>query len=1265
MLPVDRKKVIDPNIPAVILDIKGLVTRSYHSGTDPHPVRDEETGARCNSASHGAANFLDRILLPILRDHAPINIIAVADGGNDLRRAVFPTYKMKRAERKVEVPKAQEKEMSLLLEQVNRLLIFLGATVVKVPNREADDVIAALVKMMGSRPKTVYSVDMDLTQLIDEENNTFMVRFDEPCFVYKHIFDRQGTKDYIEVEPRHVALFKSLIGDSSDEYPGVKGFGPVKWLELEQLLGPEGLDALDAMVAKGDFAELRETVAQNPDLKVLTNLLQQASEWRLMYYLAVLHPEACWGSVGKRLIKPEWHKRIPNRSKALAAMSALGIEDMIIDLERWFPTMTLADENNLEFAFQLFNAHIEDTPCVGFDYEGFDSLKHEAFSEAVKKRKGGYVDVMSQVPTGAAFCFGENLQHTIYVPVQHKDTANVDIDYLPTILEEIRGQEKPLIIQNAGFEMTVTENNFGDRCKIVRPHDTRVLGAYFDENMMGMGQDGLKDMTWNLLRYKQTEYAELLAKFEANDMRDLTGEQTLHYGCDDALTACHLWVLFRWALLLEGQWDWVLQKHTAPAHIMEYAFRKGVNIDWDALDRLSAEDAKVIEEGNAAIRAWLEEHCREANMEAVEAFLEADIDATLYQLKQKWAKKNDNKEPGRERLDALVAEVKMRLLENSVYVPREEIKRAYEFKGTAAQLRDVTGFLGFDPVLEKDTNKGVQEWLLNWADRELTDLQQEFITRLGAAAGKLKKREGPEFADLEEICREVVTPHLKSDWVGDELNYDSPPQMHSLFYCKLGLPVRRRSKVQRDSFRYERGFPGSPSTDKRAINAALAEDCPAGDWRRDLLTTLRDVKGAMTRFELFYVPYPLWKHPVDGCIHPGVKDPGTVTRRPTSGSPNILQVSKGPTRQMFIPHNEPERVGQFTRLAEAVKAASPTIIIPSLPKRLILAPDFSGQELRITGSESRDPELIKAYTGGRRYIDKYGVERLEITDIHSLTTVKFAHRYIEREMGRAAVECLPLGSDGRLTYEWYAAVRALEKTQMEEFAAMLVKADADLEKLFKTLGDARNKVAKPTNFLITYLGTASTLAENTSLPEQFCKDVMDEVFAAYGRLAPWQQESIEFGRKYGYVTTAYGTRKHLSEDILSADRGLRSREERRACNQKIQGCAADILHLVETDIYEREFLERYSSYFIAPVYDEIVLDVPLNDDLPALISECATMMDVTPPGHAIPMMAEFSFGPNWNQQAELGERPCEKQIEEALSKLFTPKEAQEGAKNAA
>lgn len=340
------------------------------------------------------------------------------------------------------------------------------------------------------------------------------------------------------------------------------------------------------------------------------------------------------------------------------------------------------------------------------------------------------------------------------------------------------------------------------------------------------------------------------------------------------------------------------------------------------------------------------------------------------------------------------------------------------------------------------------------------------------------------------------------------------------------------------------------------------------------------------------------------------------------------------------------------------------IIIKTLPKRLILAPDFSGQELRITGSEAQDPTLIHAYTGGKRYVDKYGVNRLEVQDIHSLTSVAVADRYVARQMGRSAVEYLPLNSKGRIEYDWYQKLRGLKiDKHAEQIADMLVK-DIDLEtlqQLYKHLTECRNKVAKPTNFLITYLGTASTLAENTSMPEAFCKEVMDEVFASFARLGPWQQESIEFGRRNGYVTTAYGTRKHLSDDILSTDRSLRTREERRACNQKIQGCGADILHTVQTDMYEREFLERRDAYFIAPVYDELVLDVPLNDDLPDLIDEMAEMMDITPPGHAIPMMAEFSFGPNWYKQEELGERPHARQVEEALVQLFFQEEKKDAA----
>lgn len=924
---MDRRKVIDPLIPVQILDIKGLVTRCYHSGTDAHPVRDEETGERCNSAAHGMANFLERVLNPILRDFAPINIIAVSDGGNDLRREVFPGYKEKRKARDKEIPKAQQEQLKLLLEQVNRFIAYLGGSLLKVERREADDVIAAVVlgmKLVG-QSATVHTVDQDLIQLVDEDAGIFLNLFDAPRLAFINHYESAATgKDYHEVEPGLVALYKSLIGDSSDEYGGVKGFGPVKWNELTAVLDTAGLYDLDRMVRSGDFTDLREAVHANPDIKVLNLLLTQSNEWRLMHYLARLHPESIWGSVGKNLVKPVWTKRVPDRAKALQALAICLCDDLIKDYEQWFATRLLGDGNNLEAAFELVNEHLEDSPCVGFDYEGFDKLQHQPFRDAVKK--GEYVDTLSQVVTGASLCLGANLQHSVYFPTLHKDTANISPEYVPEIINEVQSQEKLLVIQNVGFEMTVTMVNFPGATEIFRPHDTRIMASYYDENMMGMGMDGLKDMSWELLRYRQTEYKQLLEMHGAEDMRGLTGEQTLVYGCDDSLVACHLWVLFRFALILEDQWKFFTQRHTAPAHIMESAFRKGVNIDWPVLEKLRDADAVVIEKNNKRIRELLTEHCTEPNLAAVNAFLDSDIDALKFSLAEKWKKKNskdggdENQRVGQERLDALVAEQRMRLLEKSVYVPYEEIKREYDFKGTAAQLRDVCGSLKLEPALEKDTNKGITEWLLNFTDVKLTDQQREFVTRVAGAAGKpLKNRAGPEFEDLQEICTEIVTPHLKSDWVGDELNYDSPQQMQALLYCKLGLPVRRRSKVQRDSFRYDRGYEGSPGTDKRAIAAALAEDCQTEDWRRELILLLRDVKAAMTRFELFWVPYPLWKHPVDGSVHPGVKDPGTVTRRPTSTKPNVLQVSKGETRTMFIPHEQEERTGSITGMTAAMQ----------------------------------------------------------------------------------------------------------------------------------------------------------------------------------------------------------------------------------------------------------------------------------------------------------------------------------------------------------
>ena len=88
--------------------------------------------------------------------------------------------------------------------------------------------------------------------------------------------------------------------------------------------------------------------------------------------------------------------------------------------------------------------------------------------------------------------------------------------------------------------------------------------------------------------------------------------------------------------------------------------------------------------------------------------------------------------------------------------------------------------------------------------------------------------------------REVVT--------GDELSLGSPNQMQELLYCKLGLPVRLRTKPQKDSVRDKLKLDGNPGTDDKSIKMALANDCEGAlAWKGEALTLILKAKAAQTR----------------------------------------------------------------------------------------------------------------------------------------------------------------------------------------------------------------------------------------------------------------------------------------------------------------------------------------------------------------------------------------------------------------------------------
>jgi DNA polymerase I-like protein with 3'-5' exonuclease and polymerase domains len=83
-------------------------------------------------------------------------------------------------------------------------------------------------------------------------------------------------------------------------------------------------------------------------------------------------------------------------------------------------------------------------------------------------------------------------------------------------------------------------------------------------------------------------------------------------------------------------------------------------------------------------------------------------------------------------------------------------------------------------------------------------------------------------------------------------------------------------------------------------------ELPEDEWKFRVLELVLILRAIRTRRSLYYVPYPKWVSPIDGMIHPGLRNCGTVTRRPSGSSPNILQVSKikdeGKMRSTFLPH---------------------------------------------------------------------------------------------------------------------------------------------------------------------------------------------------------------------------------------------------------------------------------------------------------------------------------------------------------------------------
>lgn len=194
----------------ILIDGNNILFRSYYATAYNGNVMKNSKGFPTN-ALYGFINMINKIL----REEKPEYVMIAFDKGKTFRHDKYQDYKGGRQETPEEL-KAQfpiAKELSEAM----------GLTHVEIDNYEADDIIGTYAKKINEDDQfigTIISSDKDLLQLITKEidvkllKQTGFIRMDEKTF-----------QETYGVEPIHMIDLKALMGDPSDNIPGVKGIG--------------------------------------------------------------------------------------------------------------------------------------------------------------------------------------------------------------------------------------------------------------------------------------------------------------------------------------------------------------------------------------------------------------------------------------------------------------------------------------------------------------------------------------------------------------------------------------------------------------------------------------------------------------------------------------------------------------------------------------------------------------------------------------------------------------------------------------------------------------------------------------------------------------------------------------------------------------------------------------------------------------------------------------------------------------------------------
>ena len=211
----------NPNKKIFLIDGSSYLYRAFHA----MPPLTTSTGLPT-----GAVKGVTNMLRNLRNENPNSHYLAIFDAkGKNFRHSIYKDYKANRPP----MPSELREQLAPLKSICNAM----GMPVVEIPDVEADDVIATLAVMGAQRgiPMIISSLDKDLMQLVEDPLIKMVNTMNNK------VYDVAGVQEKFGVHPDQIIDYLALVGDTSDNIPGVPKVGPktaVKWLnEFKDLEG--------------------------------------------------------------------------------------------------------------------------------------------------------------------------------------------------------------------------------------------------------------------------------------------------------------------------------------------------------------------------------------------------------------------------------------------------------------------------------------------------------------------------------------------------------------------------------------------------------------------------------------------------------------------------------------------------------------------------------------------------------------------------------------------------------------------------------------------------------------------------------------------------------------------------------------------------------------------------------------------------------------------------------------------------------------------